>query len=186
MNMYKQLLLTAAVLSSFFCSLLAECKEFKAKVVGITDGDTIKVLKDGVEYKIRLRGIDCPEKGQPFGKQAKLFTSELAFNKEVSVVESGQDRYGRTIADIILADHTSLSQDLVRAGYAWWYRQYAPKDRSLAYAETDAKLDGIGIWSGRYAQAPWEYRHHQRVNNKLKQRNDFSKISQLMLGRSTQ
>jgi len=183
--MYKRLLLTAAVLFALICASSAECKEFKAKVIGITDGDTIKVLKDGVQYKIRLRGIDCPEKSQPFGKQAKLFTSELVFNKDVSVIESGQDRYGRTVADIILADHTSLSQDLVRAGYAWWYRQYAPKDRNLAYAEVDAKLDGIGIWSSRYTQAPWEYRH-QRTVGKSKQHNDFSQISQLNLGHLTQ
>jgi micrococcal nuclease len=184
--MFKQLLFAAALLFAFISVQSAYSKEFKARVVGITDGDTIKVLKDGTEYKIRLRGIDCPEKSQPFGKQAKLLTSQLAFNKDVSVIESGQDRYGRIIGDVILADHTSLSQDLVRAGYAWWYRQYAPKDRTLAYAEADAKLDNIGIWSARYTQTPWDYRHQKKIDNKSKQQNDLSKISQLLLGHNTQ
>ncbi len=184
--MHKQLLLSVAVLLGLISSFSAEGREFKAKVVGITDGDTIKVLKDGTEYKIRLRGIDCPEKSQPFGKQAKLFTSGLAFNKDVSVVENGQDRYGRLIADIILPDHTSLSKDIIRAGYAWWYRQYAPKDRNLAYAETDAKLDGIGIWSAQYTQAPWDYRHNQHEDNKLRAHNYFNKISQSTSVRLTQ
>ncbi len=181
--MHKQLVFALVALLIIICIPLAECKEFKGKVIGIADGDTIKVLKDGVTYKIRLRGIDCPEKSQAYGKQAKLLTSNLAFNKDVSVVEDGQDRYGRLIADIILPDHTSLSQNLVRAGYAWWYRQYAPKDRTLAYAEADAKLDNVGIWSARYAQAPWDYRHQKRIDNKSKQTNDLSKISQTSLNR---
>ncbi len=176
--MRKELISVAVLLLSVICIPFAEGKEFKGKVIGIADGDTIKVLKDGVTYKVRLRGIDCPEKGQPYGKQAKLLTSDLAFNKDVSVIEEGQDRYGRLIADIILPNHTSLSQDLVRAGYAWWYRQYAPKDRALAYAEADAKLDNIGLWSARYTQAPWEYRHQKRIENRSKPGNDMSKISQ--------
>jgi endonuclease YncB( thermonuclease family) len=162
--MHKQLISVVVLLLALSFAPFVLSKEFKAKVIGIADGDTIKVLKDGVEYKIRLRGIDCPEKSQPFGNKAKLFTSQLAFNKEVEVIEAGKDRYDRLIADVILPDHTSLSEDIVRAGYAWWYREYAPKDHTLAYAEADAKLEGVGIWSSRIAQAPWEYRHEQRMN----------------------
>jgi micrococcal nuclease len=179
--MHKQLISAAVLLLVSCCTYPVDGKEFKGKVIGITDGDTIKVLKNNVTYKIRLRGIDCPEKGQPYGKQAKLLTSQLAFNKDVSVVENGPDRYGRLIADIILPDRTSLSQDLVRAGYAWWYRQYAPNDRALAYAETDAKLDNIGIWNAHYTQAPWEYRHQKRIDSRSKSRQDLSKISQSSL-----
>jgi micrococcal nuclease len=176
--MRNKLLFVAFVCLSIACTPFAESKEFKGKVIGIADGDTIKVLKDGITYKIRLRGIDCPEKNQPYGHKAKLLTSALAFNKEVSVIEGDQDRYGRLIADVILPDHSSLSQDLVRAGYAWWYRQYAPKDRALAYAEVDAKLDNLGIWSSRNAQAPWEYRQQKRLDNKSKHNENLSKISQ--------
>lgn len=177
--MRKDLISTVVLLLlSVLCTSCADSKEFKGTVVGIADGDTIRVISNGALYKIRLAGIDCPEKGQPYGKQAKLFTSDLAFKKDVSVIERGHDRYGRLIADIILPDRTSLSKDLVRAGYAWWYRQYAPKDKDLAYAEADAKLDSIGIWSARYAQAPWEYRRQKHVSPTNNINTDLSKISQ--------
>jgi micrococcal nuclease len=133
----------------------------EGRVIGISDGDTIKVLENGTTEKIRLRGIDCPERGQPFGKQAKLLTAQLAFGKIVAIKEESRDRYGRIVADIILPDRTSLSSDLVEAGYAWWYRQYAPGDRDLAELETKARLKGIGLWSSRSAIPPWEFRRRQ-------------------------
>src|SRR5438094_928760 len=77
---------------------------FTGKVVGVTDGDTISVLHNGRGEKIRLHGIDCPEKWQAFGKKAKQFTSDLAFGKEVTVKVFGRDRYGRTIGDVVLPD----------------------------------------------------------------------------------
>src|SRR5271156_3925062 len=92
--------------------VLAE--EFTGKVIGITDGDTIKVLRGGEEVKIRLEGIDCPESRQAFGNKAKQATSDLAFGKSVTVQAKGMDRYQRTLADIILPDGTNLNRELVR------------------------------------------------------------------------
>lgn len=175
----KQLVFIAVLLLSLFFVGPAFGKEFKGKVIGITDGDTVKVLNNNTVYKIRLRGIDCPEKKQPFGKQAKLFTSQLAFDKDVIVIESGHDRYGRLIADLVLPDHTYISRDIVRAGYAWWYRQYAPKDKVLAYAEADAKLDGLGIWSANNSEPPWQFRRKQKQENKFHNQRDLGKLSQL-------
>src|SRR2546425_7886966 len=97
--------------------------DFSDLVVGVTDGDTIKVLRNGKAEKIRLHGIDCPEKSQPFGTRAKQFTSEMVFGKTVTVHVTDRDRYGRTVADVILPDGTNLNRELVKAGLAWWYKK---------------------------------------------------------------
>jgi endonuclease YncB( thermonuclease family) len=136
----------------------AAADDFTAKVVGVSDGDTITVLRDRIPVKIRLRGIDCPETGQDFGSRAKSVTSELAFGKVVTVHPSLKDRYGRTVADVILPDGRNLNQELVRRGVAWWYRKYAPHDTSLARLEFEAKAARIGLWSQPNPTPPWDWR----------------------------
>ena len=87
-----------------FIPLFAFAQSFSGKCVSITDGDTIGVLKEGKEVKIRLDGIDCPEKGQDFGSKAKRFTSNLVFDKKVDVHQKDIDKYGRIVARIIVDD----------------------------------------------------------------------------------
>src|SRR5689334_18542329 len=99
-----------------------------AKVVGVLDGDTIEVLHNNHTERLRLNGIDCPEKGQSFGKKAKQATADLVFRKDVTLQVHGKDRYGRTIADVLLPDGTNVNQQLVREGWCWWYQEYGPKD----------------------------------------------------------
>ena len=111
----------------------------RGKVVGVSDGDTISVMREGRAVKVRLAGIDCPEKGQPFGTRAERFTSDLAFGKEVTVGVKTTDRYGRIVGEVILLDDTSLNKELVYVGLAWWYRKYAPNDRTLKALETGAR-----------------------------------------------
>src|SRR3989442_66707 len=105
--------------------------DFSGRVVGVSDGDTIKVMHNGKAEKIRLHGIDWPEKAQPFGSKAKQFTSAMVFGKMVRVLIHGRDRYGRTVAEVILPDGGNVNQALVKVGLAWWYRQYAPHDDTL-------------------------------------------------------
>ena len=105
----------------------AYAADFTGRVVGVVDGDTIDVLHNGKAVRVRLYGIDCPEKKQPYGKKAKWFTSDLAFRKTVTVIVKDRDRYGRTIGEVILPNGKSLNRELVRIGYAWWYFKYAPK-----------------------------------------------------------
>ena len=93
--------------------------DFSGRVVGVTDGDTITVLHNGRGEKIRLYGIDCPEKRQAFGSKAKQFTSQLAFGKDVTIVGHGKDKYGRTLGDVILPDGKNLNEELVYNGFAW-------------------------------------------------------------------
>src|SRR5437667_1417582 len=92
--------------------------DFSGRVVGITDGDTIKVLHNGRAEKIRLHGIDCPEKGQPYGTKAKQFVSQLVFGKEVTVKDYGLDnnRFKRTLGEIVLSDGRGVNEELRRAG----------------------------------------------------------------------
>src|SRR2546422_4266822 len=111
--------------------------DFSGRVVGISDGDTIKVMHNGAAEKIRLYGIDCPEKGQPFGTKAKQFTSQLVFGKEVTVKDYGLDnnRFKRTLGEIVLPDGRVVNEELLRAGLAWWYRKYVPNRLDLAALE---------------------------------------------------
>src|SRR5262249_37832614 len=100
------LLFTLAALVSSW-----QADDFLGKVVGISDGDTITVLRDRSPVKIRLMGIDAPETGQDFGSRAKGVTSELAFGKVVTVHPRTRDRYGRIVADVALPDGRSLNQE---------------------------------------------------------------------------
>jgi micrococcal nuclease len=139
----------------FASSLYAE--EFTGKVVGISDGDTIKVMYEGRAEKVRLYGIDCPEKGQAFGNRAKQFTSDLVFGKEVLVNTHGCDKYGRILGDVFTPDDQSLNQELVRAGYAWWFRRYS-NDANLKKLEEEARANKVGLWADPHAVTPWEWR----------------------------
>ena len=156
--------LRAALL--FVCLLavpLAACAaDFKAKVIGVADGDTVTVLQAKKPVKIRLNGIDCPEKRQAFGTKAKKVTSELCFGRMVTVRPKETDRYGRTVADIVLPDGRVLNQELVKAGMAWWYQQYS-KDVGLKKLEEEARKAKRGLWADKKPVAPWEWRRRQRA-----------------------
>jgi micrococcal nuclease len=138
--------------------------DYPARVVGISDGDTLTVLKaDKTQAKIRLNGIDAPESGQDFGSRAKQAASELSFGKEVTIHPTDTDRYGRTVADVILPDGKSLNRELVGRGMAWWYRQYAPADKELERLETEAKAAKRGLWAQPSPVPPWEFRKGKGV-----------------------
>src|SRR5262249_34971257 len=132
--------------------LVAACpacgSDFSARVVGISDGDTITVLTaDKRQHRIRLHGIDAPETGQDFRSPAKQLASTLAFGKTVTIQARDKDRYGRTVADVILPDGRLLNREMVREGMAWRYRKYAPHDAEFARLEAEAKAAKRGLWS---------------------------------------
>ena len=156
----------AAVIVLTFVSLIGAMQavfgaEFEGKVVRVLDGDTVEVLHEGSPERIRLNGIDCPEKSQAFGQRAKQFTSSLCFGKVVRVEDHGKDRYGRTIGEVF-ADGKDVNRELVRAGLAWWYRKYAPNDAELKRLEQEAKEAKRGLWADAEAMAPWDWRHRGR------------------------
>ena len=138
--------------------------EFTGKVVGVQDGDTLTVRQDGgFAIRIRLWGIDAPEKGQAQSNAAKRHLSSLAYGKRVKVLVRDTDRYGRAVAEIILPDGRNVNQEMVRAGYAWWFRKYAPNDRALEDLETEARKAKRGLWADPHAVPPWEYRRMRRA-----------------------
>ncbi len=130
---------------AFLCVGVCLADEFAGKCVGVTDGDTITVLHNAVETRIRLQGIDCPEGGEPFSAKAKKFTSAFVFGKEVTVRTAGRDRYGRTVGTV-LVDGKDLALALVQAGLAKHTPRYS-SDQKLAEAERIAKAAELGIWS---------------------------------------
>lgn len=130
------------------------------KVVGITDGDTLTLLVDRREVKMRLAEIDTPERGQPFGTRAKQALSDLAYGKEARVVVVDVDRYGRTVGRVYV-DGRDVNAELVRQGYAWVYRKYA-EDPKLYELEEKARKAGRGLWAHPGPVPPWEWRRGVR------------------------
>ena len=114
-----------SILSVLNISPTANAADFTGKVAGFIDGDTLEVLHNHHSERIRLNGIDCPEKFQAYGKRAKQAASKLVYGKEVTLHTFGKDKYGRTTADVILPDDTNVNHTLVKAGWCWWYRKYA-------------------------------------------------------------
>jgi micrococcal nuclease len=133
--------------------------QFSGQVVRVLDGDTIEVLHNRRAKRIRLNGIDAPEKGQAFGQKAKQFVSEQAFGKDMTVRTFGLDKYGRTIGDVFLPDGRMLNEELVREGLAWWYREYAPGNVTLEKLEAEAREAKRNLWSHKRPVPPWVYRH---------------------------
>lgn len=132
--------------------------DFTGKVVAVADGDTVTVLHGTEQVKVTLDGIDAPERKQPFGTRARQFVADSCFGKTVTVREMGEDRYGRTIGVIEFAGGESLNLQCVEAGFAWWYRRYAPDNRRLAAAEAAARSESLGLWADANPIAPWDWR----------------------------
>jgi micrococcal nuclease len=147
-----------AIVLVFSSPCLAKSSTFSGKVVGVADGDTITVMRDHQSVKIRLDGIDCPEKRQAFGKRAKQFTSKFVFGKTVTVKVVTRDKYRRVVAQVLI-DGRSLNEALVKAGLAWWYRKYAPKNKKLAALEAEARKAKRGLWVDPSPMPPWSFRH---------------------------
>jgi micrococcal nuclease len=128
------------------------------KVIAVLDGDTIDILDSHREkIRIRIHGIDAPEIGQPFGRNAKDLLAERIAGQQVNVVCLSHDRFGRTIGDIIW-NGDRLSVQLVTEGMAWHQVSFAPNDLELATAELKARTDEVGLWSDKRHVPPWEWR----------------------------
>jgi len=141
-------------------------ERWRIKPGSIYDGDTLRVVRDNEELKIRFCGIDAPEKKQPMGIESRDYLRSLvdAGNGELLIVPIEKDRYGRTVAEVYVPDRKTsainLNLEMVRAGHAWHYAQYSNsctmRDQ-LIVAESMAKNEGLGIWNGN-PQPPWEWR----------------------------
>jgi endonuclease YncB( thermonuclease family) len=148
-------------------SLGLNAATLQGRVVGVADGDTITVLDaSNTKHKIRLQGIDAPEKVQAFGQRSKQSLSDLVYNKQVTVDFQKKDKYGRTLGKVLL-NGTDICLEQIKLGMAWHYKQYAsdqPKeDRALyAQSELDAKSKLTGLWSDKSPTPPWQFRRQQK------------------------
>ena len=135
----------------------------EGRVVAVADGDTITLLDSNrQQHKIRLGGIDAPEKAQPFGQRSKQHLSELTFGKEARADCYKIDRYDRDVC-IVYVDGKDVGLAQLDAGLAWWFRKYAheqlPKDRvDYEAAEDRAAADRVGLWQDKNPVPPWEWR----------------------------
>ena len=158
-NMKRIPPLLFAIAIVFIYPTTLRAQTLTGKVIGIADGDTFTLLTAQKEQKkIRLAEIDCPESGQPYGKKAKEILSQLIFSKEVRVVQTDLDHYGRIVARIYQGT-TDINAEMIRQGAAWVYREYA-RDQTLYTLEEDAKAAKAGLWSLPMAQQvpPWQWR----------------------------
>ena len=124
-------------------------------VVSIPPNDTHEVLHDQRPERIRLNGIDCPEKGQALGNRAKQAASIRVFGKEVTVQTYRRDKYGRTIANVLLPDSTNINHTLVKDCWCWWYRKNAPGNTVLEALEKEAREAKKGLWADPQPVPPW-------------------------------
>ena len=146
-----------AVFFTLWLAVSAMAGEFTGQVVSVPDGDTIDVLHKKRPERIRLSGIDCPEKRQPFGQEAKDAASALILGKDATVQMHGKDKSRRTLANVFLSDGTNVNRELVKGGWCWWYPKSGPIDRELKRLESEARASKRGLWADPYPVPPWEW-----------------------------
>jgi endonuclease YncB( thermonuclease family) len=162
----RRAIIAIACLALACVSLRAQ--SLTGRVVAIADGDTITVLDVAhAQHKIRLNGIDAPEKTQPFANVSKSHLSDLVFGRDVTVVGKKLDRYGRLVGTVYVGG-TNANLEQLRAGLAWFYRQYAsdvaPADRpAYEAAEAAARTAHRGLWRDPSPLAPWLFRHPEQA-----------------------
>lgn len=153
--------------AAFVLPAAASAETLHGKVVSVADGDTVTVLEGGNrQWKVRVAGIDAPEKAQPFGQASKRALSDMVAGKAVDVEWDKRDRYGRVVGKVLVSGRDAgLAQ--VEAGMAWWYRKYSneqsPRDRgTYSAAEESARSAGKGLWREADPVPPWEFRKAKR------------------------
>jgi len=144
-----------ALVIFFFFPQLAYA-DLTGQVINITDGDNLVVVIDKQWVRVRLAGIDAPEKNQPFGTDSKQSLSDLCFWEQVTVASKGKDQYGRMLAKVRCRD-VDAGEEQLRRGMAWVYNRYA-KDPSLNPLQEEAKVAKRGLWVDPHARPPWKWR----------------------------
>jgi endonuclease YncB( thermonuclease family) len=140
--------------------LFAADKSITGKVVKVTDGDTVTLLTpDNKQEKIRLDGIDAPEKKQDYGEKSRQYLASLIAGKTVRVKYRSKDRYGRILGTVYVGNR-NVNEEMVRKGLAWQYRYNNSKN--LARLQAEAKARKLNIWSAKSPVDPYDYRKNRR------------------------
>jgi endonuclease YncB( thermonuclease family) len=151
-------------------SLHASAEVLYGRVVSVADGDSITILDaHNLQHKIRLAGIDAPEKAQPYGEVSRESLAEMVAGKDVVVETTKKDRYGRAVGKVLVDGQDANLMQLER-GLAWFYREYQNElspDERIAYeaAELSAQSLGNGLWHDFEPIAPWTWRIKGRLKN---------------------
>ena len=161
--MGKPVFRIAAAIALWMALTPALAATLEGRVVKIADGDTLTMIVDGQQEKIRLSDIDTPERKQPYGMRAKQALAEMTFGKTISVFTTSRDRYGRVIGHVT-AEGVDINAELVRLGYAWVYRRYS-NDPALLCLEKSARAEKLGLWAESSPIPPWEWRRGRRPSS---------------------
>ena len=129
---------------------------FYGKVVKILDGDTFDMLTENGTIRVRIYGIDAPEKSQAFGRVSKEYLSKLIGGISVKVLVSNKDRYGRYNCRVY-SEEKDISYEMLKAGLAWLYKRFDNSDQ-YSQAEKTAKTNKVGLWKDSNPIRPWQYR----------------------------
>ena len=157
------------LLALLFLVTTVQAETLTGRVVGVADGDTITILDNtNTQFKIRLAGIDAPEKKQPFGNVSKKSLSDMVYGKQVTIDWNKQDRYGRTVGKVLI-DGVDANLEQVKRGFAWFYKKYQnelPLQDRLDYlhAQEAAETSKVGLWVDKEPIAPWDFRKNRRSN----------------------
>lgn len=149
----------------------SQAESLSGRIVGVIDGDTVDLLTESKQLvRVRLAGIDAPERGQPFGSAAKKILSDLVFSKEALMDGDKKDRYGRLVAKVVV-DGQDANLRLLSLGYAWHYKRYQSEqtgeDRDLyAAAQGAAMKERLGLWRDPEPIAPWDFRASRPGNSR--------------------
>lgn len=153
---------------------LKQNRAYKGKSINVDDGDTFTFLsKQKVAYRIRLDGIDAPEKGMPYAKKAKEYLAALLLNQEIELRVVSADRYGRYVGKVY-CNGAEISLLMLRAGYAWHYGKYN-RDAAFSEAERSARGQRNGLWQDKNPIAPWTVRAYRRAGYSDAQFNQLRK-----------
>ncbi|WP_319583921.1 thermonuclease family protein [uncultured Pseudodesulfovibrio sp.] len=129
-------------------------------VASIVDGDTVTVVTEGGSgVRVRLYGIDCPERKQPGGKGATDYVKSV-IGKVVGVEEIDRDRYGRSVSIVTISDGRVLNRMILEQGWAWVYLRYCrlPVCGEWEELEAEAREKRLGLWQDHDPVPPWEWR----------------------------
>jgi len=140
-------------------------QDLSVLAVSITDGDTFVARGEAVTFKVRLHGIDAPEKGQDFSKRSKERLGELCRNAPLRVRLLNKDGFGRWVAEVYDKNGRHVNAEMVACGLAWHFKKYS-QDPELDRLERVARRGSIGLWSLPDPQAPWEFRSVSRSRSK--------------------
>ena len=138
---------------------------FTGQIVHVADGDTITLLTQSrQQIRIRIAGIDAPERAQPFGNRSRQSLHDLCNEKTATVQDEGKDRYGRTIGNVTCAG-IDANAEQVRRGMAWVYDRYTKLGSPLYALQEQARAGGAGLWADAKPTPPWEWRRKVKAKN---------------------